>query len=165
MIAIRDDRLAVPEGDGSMGTKNQELADYFIDAAEGKRSGAVAGSDRRIKKRVPYNALVAIVLVGPTGQRGQPIVLRAKDLSLGGLCVLSRTMMYPGSRGAVQLVRSTGDVALVGVEVRHCRYSGDMQHQVGLQFVPMAAELASDSFLAQTGRMALLDPSLKADAA
>ena len=49
MIAIRDDRLAVPEGDGSMGTKNQELADYFIDAAEGKRRGAVAGSDRRIK--------------------------------------------------------------------------------------------------------------------
>ena len=96
MIAIRDDRLAVPEGDGSMGTKNQELADYFIDAAEGKRSGAVAGSDRRIKKRVPYNALVAMV---------------------------------------------------------------------GLQFVPMAAELSSDSFLDKTGRMALLDPSLKADAA
>jgi hypothetical protein len=140
--------------------KQPNLADQFIDIAAGFAE-PTAIDERRARKRVDYDALVALVLIGPTGGRGQPQVVRAKDLSLTGIGVVSRHMMYPGSQGALQIVRSDGRAALVGVQVRHSRYIGNMEHYTGLKFVPLPTDISPMDFLDRHGRMALLDPALR----
>ncbi len=132
----------------------------MINAAEG---GGVDGTDKRelrSKKRHPYNARLALVLVDSDGERSRPLLLRSRDISLDGLCVTSRQMIHPGASGAVQLVRSDGSIALVGVTVRYCRYVGKMQHNTGLQFTALPGEWVPEEFLDEEGQMPLLDDEL-----
>ena len=136
-----------------MESRISEQADRLIDLAAGLKSGEVASDERRSRQRVPYDATVALILLGPDGYRSEPILLRAKDISAGGVCVISRNMIHVGAAGAMQLVRSDGRAALVGVQVRHCRYVGKMQHQTGLQFSDMPEGLSPKDFLDQDGRM------------
>ncbi len=137
------------------------FTDRLIDVADGTATAQTLASDRRSKKRHPYTAIVALVLIEPGSTSGRPMVLQARDLSLNGICVMSKTMMYPGSHGAMQLVRSSGQMAIVGVRVQHCRYVSDMQHEVGFKFIPLAEEIDARAFLDRRGRMVLLDPTIK----
>lgn len=134
--------------------------DQIIDLAEGVNAGAVI-KDRRAKRRVPYSGYVALLLVSPIGDRGRPMVLRARDISSGGISVVSRYMIYPGSRGALQLVRSDGYVALVGVQVTASRYLGNMQHHTGMEFVPLPPGITPQEFLDKQGRLVLMNPLLR----
>jgi hypothetical protein len=143
-----------------MSEQQHNLADQFIDVASGL-SAAAAIDDRRARRRLQYEALVALVLISPTGERGQPLVVRARDLSLTGMGVVSRHMMYPGSQGALQIVRSNGTSALVGVQVRHSRYIGNMEHYTGLKFIALPSDISTSDFLDRHGRMVLLDPALR----
>jgi len=117
--------------------------------------------DRRRVKRVPYPAWVALLLVSPEGDRGRPVALRSKDISLHGIRVISRNMIYPGSQGVMQLMRSDGRLALVGVVVRSSRYSGNMEHQTGLQFGPLPRGWVPEEFVDRRGHMHLLHPKLR----
>jgi hypothetical protein len=143
-----------------MSEQQQNLADHFIDVASGL-AATTSIDERRARKRVQYEALVALVLISPTGGRGQPQVVRARDLSLTGIGVVSRHMLYPGSQGALQIVRSDGRSALVGVQVRHSRYIGNMEHYTGLKFIALPADISTSDFLDRHGRMVLLDPALR----
>lgn len=139
-----------------MADKSQPVTDRLIDIAANPK-GPPSGNERRNRTRHPYDALVALVLVSPTGDRGQAMILRAKDISMSGISLISRHMIYPGSRGGVQLMRSDGRVAVVGVQVRYCRYTGNMEHHTGLEFTPLPASLAPQDFLDKKGRPVLLD--------
>lgn len=141
-------------------TPEFNFADQLIDIASGAVNAASA-DERRARRRLNYEALVALVLIGPTGSRGQPQVVKAKDLSITGIGVVSRHMMYPGSQGALQIVRSDGRAALVGVQVRHSRYIGNMEHYTGLKFIPLPSGISTRDFIDRHGRMVLLDPALK----
>jgi len=143
-----------------MPTKPLQAADELIDIAVGKASPVLVENERRRRRRLQYTEPVVVVMIGPTGHCAQPVALRARDLSYDGICVCSRTMMYPGSRGAVQLKRSTGEMAIIGVQVQHCRYAGAMQHYVGMKFVPLTEEIPSAAFLDRRGRMIALDESV-----
>ena len=66
-------------------------ADQIIDAAEALKSPASSSIEQRRQKRVPYDSLVALVLRLPGGQRSRPMVLRARDVSGGGIQVVSLT--------------------------------------------------------------------------
>lgn len=144
-----------------MPAKAQNDIDRLIDLAEGKTTMTAFESERRSRKRVPYDATIALVLVEPDSRVGRPMALKGRDLSVGGISVISRSMMYPGSRGAMQLVRTNGQMAIVGVQVRHCRYVSDMQHHVGFKFIPLAEEMDARAFLDRRGRMIVLDAAVK----
>lgn len=144
-----------------MATARRSLTDRLIDIAAGIEPLETALKDRRAKQRTPYDAYVAFLLVAPTGDRGRPLVLRAKDISFTGISVIGRHMIYPGSEGAMQLVRSDGRMALVGVSVRASRYIGHMQHHTGMAFVPLPPGVTAHEFLDRDGRMILMDPRLR----
>jgi hypothetical protein len=69
-------------------------------------------------------------------------------------------MIHPGIEGAVQLVRSDGRTALIGVRSAYCRYIGGMMHETGLRFVPLPGRLRVDSFLDNRQRLKV-DPQLR----
>lgn len=135
------------------------VTDQLIDVLSG-RSRSVP-RERRAHYRHPYSAVIAVVLVGADGTRSQPMALRAKNISLGGVGVIGRQMMHPGQKGAIQLVRSDGSTAVVGVQVKHCRYVGGMDHESGLQFMPMPQGIEPDDLLDGSNRLKLMHPSLK----
>ena len=39
--------------------------------------------------------------------------------------------------GVVQIVRTDGRFAIVGIEIRHCRRAGPHEYRVGVQFGPL----------------------------
>lgn len=148
-----------------MARRTPHSADRLIDAIAGKSTTAHAAGNRRKEPRLEYDAKVALIMISPTGHFGTPAMVQGMDLSLDGMCVISRSMMYEGSIGAVQLVRSNGEMAVVGAQVCHCTYVGAMQHRVGLKFVPLPENFPSSAFVDRHGRMTLLDESLKHNAA
>ncbi|UCD73950.1 MAG: PilZ domain-containing protein [Phycisphaerales bacterium] len=141
-----------------MDSSAADNADRLIDIAAGVKASKSAVEERRSRDRVPYDATVALILLGPDGYRSDPMLLRAKDISVGGISVISRNMIHVGAAGAIQLVKSDGRAALVGVEVRHCRYTGRMTHETGMRFTPIPEGLAPCDFLDRQGRMKILIP-------
>ena len=113
--------------------------DRLIDLAEKTKTVATPTEERRTTK----------------------ILLRAKDISRGGIRVVGRQQVVEGRMGAVQLVRSNGQVALIGIRVQHCeRLDGSTGYEMGLQFAPLPAGLSPDDFL-DDQNMKLLDPLLR----
>jgi hypothetical protein len=138
-------------------------ADRLINIAAGLESPENAGPERRAHRRVPYDAAVTLLLCAPTGERGRPMVLKARDISLGGISVVGRQMIYPGSQGVAQLVRSDGRIALVGVVVTASRYIGNMRHLTGLSFIPLPQGFSEKEFLDKDGRLLLIDKRLRSN--
>jgi hypothetical protein len=138
------------------------LADEIIDRVRrNSAAGRVADAERRESRRVRYSAVVAIVLVTRDGQRWGPMSVQAKDISSTGMAVVSRSMIHPGLRGAVQLQRSDKALAIVGVEVIHSRYAGQMLHETGLRFTgELPVPMVREEFLNRQGKMILLDERL-----
>ena len=135
--------------------------DRLIDLAEKTKTVATPTEERRTTKRLDYDALVALILLTPEGEKTAPILLRAKDISRGGIRVVGRQQVESGQSGAVQLVRSNGQVALIGIRVQHCeRLDGSTGYELGLQFAPLPAGLSPDDFL-DDQRLKLLDPLLR----
>jgi hypothetical protein len=135
------------------------ITDQVIDVVA-QAKGVPHGGDRRAGERYPYTASVGIVLIAATGERYPPMVVQARNLSAFGISVVSRLMIHPGSGGAVQLVKSDGTAALVGVAVRYCHYLGHRQHATGLEFTRLPPGLKAEEFLDARGRMPLFDPDL-----
>ena len=136
--------------------------DQIIDAAAALKAGAPdEGAEKRAQKRHAYDSLVAVMLAPVGVGRSRPIVLRASDLSAGGISVAGSGLLPVGAPGVLQLVRMDGRFALVGIEVRHCRYIAPMTHQTGLQFIPLPDSFTREEFLDEDGRMILMDPLLR----
>ena len=122
---------------------------------------APAGSqERRAATRHPYDALIGFVLLDGDDRPTQPILLRTRDISDGGVCITCRHPLKIHRRGVVQLVRSGGRRALTGVEVRHCQYLGDETHEVGLKFTAIPEVQDLDQWLDDQGTPKLLDALL-----
>lgn len=135
---------------------NAAITDRLIDIASGHERSCSLADDRRLKKRFPYEAFVSMVIADAKGQVGKPMIVRARDISMSGICVTARQMMFPGAEGAMQLVRSNGELALVGIKVQHCRYAGEMRHHTGIKFRPLPPSISARHFLDNRGRMLLL---------
>lgn len=139
-------------------------ADRLIDIASGVAPATLepVTDERRVASRHPYNALVAVVLTSADGTGSRPMLLRTRNISMGGLCVVSRHMLHPETTGAVQLVRSDGTMAVVGVRVTHCRYVGNMEHETGLRFIPLPSMASIERFFDEREqRLRLADPLLR----
>jgi len=161
-----DNHLDMPESirrrpsSAQLDPPGQWIADDLIDFAE----PALALGERRNTRRVRYQAWVALLLVSPEGDRGRPMIFRARDISLRGIRVIGRHMIYPGSQGVLQLMRSDGRLALMGVTVQSSRYAGNMEHQTGLRFGPLPRGWTAREFVDRRGQMNLLHPRLRENA-
>lgn len=142
-------------------TSDRPETDQIIDEAQGVTAETAPHAERRAAPRLSYDAYVALLLISPLGDRGQPMVLRTKDISFSGISVISRNMIYPGSTGAMQMVRSDGYTALVGVSVATSRYLGNMLHMTGMEFVPLPVGVTAEEFMDKHGRLMLMDPLLR----
>lgn len=146
-----------------MSETSQAITDQLIDCASGITSACDIASDRRNQKRHPYSLLVGLILHDENRNLMPPLLLRANDLSVGGIGVCSREPIEVGRKGVLQLVRSNGNLALAGVEVMHSRYCKDLEHIVGLSFIPMPPGFRTEDFLDDQGRLALFDPLLRSN--
>ena len=146
-----------------MSETNDSITDHLIDSASGKVSPPTTVEDRRNKERHPYPLLVGLVLLDENRELTPPLLLRAKDISVGGIGLCCREPLEVGTQGVLQLVRSNGNLALAGVEVRHCRYVKDLEHIVGLSFIPMPPGFRTEDFLDDQGRLTLFDPLLQSN--
>lgn len=138
------------------------LPDLMIDVAAGvKTVGEYIGSEKRINKRHDYAALVGLIFLRRDGSTGRPVAARSKNLSATGICVTTREPVEIGQRGAVQLIRSNGTTAVVGVRVQHCHCFGELAGcEMGLQFVPVPRGLSTADFLDEQQKLKYMDPIL-----
>jgi len=142
--------------------------DQVIDQAAAVVEGAVDRSpDAALAPRSegkvrwhPYEAAVAVMLVSPTRERGRQMLLQARTLSLHAINVTGRQMLYPGSEGALQLIRTDGRIALIGIRVEESDYIGSMTHHSTLRFTPLPEELTTSEFVDRRGHLKLFDTRL-----
>ena len=139
----------------------EQVADRLIDVAAGVEQTSASEPERRMQSRVEYDALVAMMIVDECGVCSEPFVVRANDISLGGLSVVSGRYLPAEAQTVVQLVRSDGTSALVGASVRHCRTMRPAEHHIGLAFGSMPDTVNTEDFLDEHGQLRLLDPLLK----
>jgi hypothetical protein len=115
-----------------------------IDAAARIASGARPPADnRRSHTRHPFHIDVPVVWLGPLRQSDRVGSVRASDISVGGVRILGRHMLYPRSTGVIQLTRPDGSMALVGVEIVHTAYIGEMRYASGCRFIPIPQDQLS----------------------
>jgi hypothetical protein len=116
--------------------------------------------ENRNNDRLPYSGHVALILLDQSGTPIPPMLLQAADISRSGIGVTSRHMFHVGSVGAMQMLRSDGKSAIVGVKVRHCRYTGNMQHHSGFEFMAVPHQIKDSHFKAPTGAPSLIESML-----
>ncbi len=130
-----------------------------IDSAAKIGSGACAPKEnRRSHARHAYHVDLPVVWLGLMNQSDVVNSVRASDISVGGVRIVGRYMLYPGSKGVVQLTRLDGSIALVGVEVVHTDYIGDMRYASGCRFIAVPQDLMSTRFMQGDGGVVLLRP-------
>lgn len=134
--------------------------DQIIDIARGAIEVEAADAENRRTIRAPYERAIGFVQWTPDGGKSIATVVKCKDISSAGLCVVSRYMLHIGHEGAVLMLRSNGEEVMLGVKVVHCSYVGDMNHESGLAFIDLSDQFASDDFRDQYGKM----PELRAAA-
>jgi hypothetical protein len=135
--------------------------DQIIDDAERLAPGAPPPTEKRLQPRFAWEGLVAMILGTESGGRTPTMVYRAADLSAGGLMVSGSKPLPVGATGVMQIVRGDGRFALLGIEVRHCRYVGPMEHRTGIRFIPLPPTFSRQEFLDDNGNLLLLDPLLR----
>lgn len=150
---------------GSTVTSAPLTIDAIIESARGLFSGGQDAPEERQRKRVKFDVQLPLILITRDGQRWGPMLVRGWDLSACGMSVVTRQMIHEGLRGVVQLRRSNGQMAMIGVEVMHCRYIGAMQHLTGLRFTREAPDqLSPEAFIGRDGSMMRLDENLRGNA-
>lgn len=116
---------------------------------------APAPADRRTHQRFAFDAEIPAVWAGTRGSNHEILMLRSQDISAGGICLVARSMVHVGAFGVIRLPLPGRDNAIVGVEVTHCRYMGDMHHAIGCRFTTPPAQLKTARFVEKDGRLHL----------
>lgn len=124
-----------------MSDASEQVTDELISDAASMVATIELEAERRTAERHDYPHKVVVLLRSVDSSQPRPIPVQGVDISSGGLCVESKTIFRPGAVGVVQLKRSDGTHALVGVQVCRCTYTGDMMHQSGLRFIPAPEDL------------------------
>ena len=140
-----------------MSESDANLVDRFIDIAMGTIPADPDDHENRTTRRCEHDRPIGFVQMTPTGGKSIATVVRCKNISPGGMCVVSRYMLHVGHIGAVLMRRANGDEVMLGVKVVHCEYVGDMKHESGLEFVELLAGFAIEDFRNEQGYM----PQLK----
>ena len=81
---------------------------------------------------------------------GPQLTVHIRDISPGGMRILSRNMLHVGYVGAVRLVRADKSVIIMGIRVVRCHYEGDMLHDCGMEFLEQPPSGCVSALRAQT---------------
>lgn len=133
----------------SAGNNKNQVIDGIVKRAS--KQDALYESENRDMDRYPYHGHIVLILLDYSGNPSPPLLLRAADISTGGIGVVSRHMFHTGSIGAVQMLRSDGKAEIIGVKVKHCRYAGDMKHHSGFEFAPVPERIKESYFMSSNG--------------
>ena len=134
-----------------------------IDSAEqiGAGKKAPSSKDRREHHRHAYTVDAPVVWLSHTNGKASDVTrVETDDISVGGIRIIGRRMLYPGTFGVLKLRRPDESMALVGVEVMHTDYIGDMRYASGCRFMPVPKSLIIKHFIDDTGRMTELAPGV-----
>ncbi|TVQ61238.1 MAG: hypothetical protein EA379_06705 [Phycisphaerales bacterium] len=132
-----------------------------IEAAEKITEGKQPPSnkDRREYARHTYVIETPVVWLNSSKCKAEDVNrVETEDISVGGIRIIGRRMLYPGTVGVLQLERPDATVALVGVEVMHTDYIGDMRYASGCRFIPVPKNVIVKNFINTDGRMMELRP-------
>lgn len=119
-------------------------------------------TDKRRHKRFEFHADVPVLWFTRDASL-KVIEMRTADISIGGVRLVGKTMMHRGVRGAMQLRKPDGELALLGLEVCYSTYAGRMRYAIGCQFVLLAEEIMSAWFLDRNKACIVLRPGDKFD--
>lgn len=108
--------------------------DRIIDIARGAAPAGPSERENREACRIPYMGTVAIVLIAPSGGKTAPALVACRDISTGGLRVLSSNELPVGSRGGVLIMKSDGEPVVLGARIVHVRRHGSLGFDCGLEF-------------------------------
>ncbi|MBL0922183.1 MAG: PilZ domain-containing protein [Phycisphaerales bacterium] len=113
-------------------------------------------ADRREHQRFAFEVEAPVVWAGQMGANHEIVMIRTKDISAGGVCLSARSMVHTGVCGVTRLPLPGGRSAIVGLEVVHCRYTGDMHYAVGCRFTEPPDTLRGLRFVEKNGRLRLM---------
>ena len=132
--------------------------DRLIDIATGRVEPEGDDMEQRGTRRHGTDAWVALVQITPSGGRSIPVAVRCKNISAGGMCIVSRYMLHVGYQGAILMRRSDGELVLIGVRVVHCSYVGKHEHESGIEFTPDTGGIEMSDFEDETGELPCMEP-------
>jgi hypothetical protein len=103
---------------------------------------AFPSQEQRQSNRVPVQSTATVVLIGGQNRGKHQVVMR--DISVGGVGIISRFALSPGERFVLLLERDGQTPAGVACEVRHCRKVATGVYSVGARFVSDLVERDGD---------------------
>ena len=142
-----------------MSKPDPQIIDHLIDIASGEVQIEEADREKRQLMRCDHDGLVALVQMTPEGPKSIPTIVRCKNISPGGMCVVSQYMLHAGYEGAVLMQRSDGEEVIIGVKVVHCRYVGEIRHEAGIEFIELPVDFSMEDFRDTQGNMPRLNLS------
>ena len=133
--------------------------DRIIDVARGVAPCGPSQRENREATRIPYTSDVAMVVVTPSGAKASPSILNCENISTGGLCVMSHTEIPAGSRGGVLIMKSDGDMVVLGAKVIYSNSRGAGRFECGLEFERSTSLVTMDDFRDQIGTLPQIGPA------
>ncbi len=133
--------------------------DRIIDVARGAAPTGPSQRENREATRIPYTSDVAMVVVTPSGAKVSPRILNCENISTGGLCVMSHTELPVGSRGGVLILKSDGDMVVLGVKVVYANSRGPGRFECGLEFERVTSVVTMDDFRDHIGTFPQIGPA------
>ncbi len=133
--------------------------DRIIDVARGVAPCGPSQRENREATRIPYTSDVAMVVVTPSGAKASPSILNCENISTGGLCVMSHSELPVGSRGGVLIMKSDGDIVVLGAKVVYTNARGPAGFECGLEFERTISLVTLDDFRDQIGKLPRIGPA------
>ena len=133
--------------------------DRIIDIARGVVPAGANGRENRKVTRIPFTTDVAIIVIGPTGEKCSPDIVRCENISTGGLCVTSPEPLDEGSHGGVLILRSDGEPVVLGMKVIHTTRRGALGYECGLEFEQQPSAVTMNDFRDSQGNLPRLGPA------
>lgn len=123
--------------------REQRLRAASGEAVDGEGTGDGVIDPRRAHLRYEWRQVVQVSWILNSAPL-VPLSLTAIDLSRGGVGLVSRSMVYPGTEGIIMLRKAGTDFIVRGIEVVHCRYSRPQQHIIGARWRPLPAHIRAE---------------------
>ncbi len=136
---------------------NNDMIDRMIDIASGTAEPESGDLESRGTRRHEHDAVMGFVQRTPDGGKSIPTLVRSKNISPTGMCIISRYMLHVGHEGVVLMTRTNGAEVLLGVKVVHCVYVGEMKHESGFEFIEVPVDFSMEDFIDEHGNMIRLD--------
>ena len=131
--------------------------DHLIDVALGHAEPLPDEVERRSMRRGEFEGLLAFVQWTPSGGKSITTVVRCKNISSNGICIVSSYMLHPEREGVLLVQRSNGEHVLLGVRVVYCRYAGNMIHESGVTVIRTPKSFSLDDFRDEHGALPKLE--------